>query len=281
MTALAFSLVILSAFLHSSWNLATKRVSGNLSVMYLGMVTACVVLFPVAFLLVLNRSLSLKSLLFIIATGAIHAVYFYSLSRAYHHGEISIVYPIARGTGVAGTALVAAILLREGISHHGALGILLIVTGTILVGFRLKYQRDHYRGVFFALLVGLMIVSYSIVDKIAVSTIHPVVYIFGLFFIATLIVTPFMLVRYRLEMAEAWKIHKRYSFIIGFGSLITYLIILYVFRMAYVSYVVAAREIAVAIGACMGFVFLKEEIKVKKIIGIAAIVLGLVILKMA
>jgi len=281
MTALAFVLVIISAFIHSFWNLATKRVSGNLSVMYLGLVFACVVFSPVAIPLAFINPPSMRSFLFIMATGSIHAVYFYSLSRAYQHGDISVVYPVARGTGVAGTALVAAILLREDISSCGALGILLVVAGTILIGFRFKYQRDHYCAVIFALLVGMMIVSYSIVDKLAVSITDPVVYIYGLFLTTTILVTPVMLSKYQVEIAEAWKIYRKYSIIIGIGSMITYLIILYAFRMASVSYIVAAREIAVALGAVMGFVILKEEIRAMKVIGIAAIVLGLIILKMA
>jgi uncharacterized membrane protein len=102
-----------------------------------------------------------------------------------------------------------------------------------------------------------------------------------MFFVTALIVSPYLLTQCRGEIAHAWRNYRRYSFIIGIGAMATYLIILFIFQFAYVSYVVAAREIAVAIGAVMGLVILKEGISVRKVIGIGAIVAGLMILKMA
>jgi drug/metabolite transporter (DMT)-like permease len=281
MSALAFTLVVLSAFLHASWNFATKRVSGDISVLYIGLCAASLLSLPVVLFFLYCDGISLKSLFFILGTGAIHAVYFFALSRAYRYGDISVVYPIARGSGVAGTAIAASILLRENVSSVGAGGIFLIVTGTILVGLRFSYHREHYRGVLFAMLVGLMIVCYSILDKIAVTGVNPVVYIFGMFLVTALIVSPYLLTKCRDEIAHAWRNYKRYSLMIGIGSMATYLIILFTFRFAHVSYVVAAREIAVAIGALLGFSLLGEAISIRKVIGIAAIVGGLVILRMA
>ncbi len=281
MSILAFTLVIISAFMHASWNFATKRVSGDISVLYIGLCAASLISLPAVLFFLYRDGIALSSLYFILGTGAIHAVYFFALSGAYRYGDISVVYPIARGSGVAGTAIVASMLLQENITAIGAVGIFLIVAGTILVGIRFSYRSGHYRGVLFALLVGLMIVCYSIVDKLAVRTTHPVVYIFGMFIAVSLIVSPYLLTKCRDEIVQAWRDYKRYSLIIGIGAMATYLIILFTFQFAYVSYVVAAREIAVAIGAVMGLVILKEEISVRKVIGIVAIVAGLVILKMA
>lgn len=280
MSVLAFTMVVLSAFLHASWNFATKRVSGDISVLYIGLCAASLLSLPVVLFFLYSDGISLRSLFFILGTGAIHAVYFFALSRAYHYGDISVVYPIARGSGVAGTAVAASLLLQENVSSVGAGGIFLIVAGTILVGLRFSSQRDHYRGVSFAMLVGLMIVCYSILDKLAVQETNPVVYIFGMFLVTAFIVSPYLLTRCRKEIAHAWRNYRRYSFIIGIGSMATYLIILFTFRFAHVSYVVAAREIAVAIGALFGFALLKEAISMRKVIGIAAIVAGLVILRM-
>jgi uncharacterized membrane protein len=74
---------------------------------------------------------------------------------------------------------------------------------------------------------------------------------------------------------------KKYSLIIGLGSGGTYLIILFVFQMAQVSYVVAARELAVAIGALLGFIFLQEQFSAQKALGIMGIVIGMILIKMA
>ena len=133
----------------------------------------------------------------------------------------------------------------------------------------------------FALLVGAMIVGYSIVDKLGVGIMNPVAYIFGLWIFATLWLTPYVFIYKRRELALAWRDYRKYIFIIGTGSLATYLLILFIYRIAQVSYVVALRESAVAIGAVLGFVFLGEKPTGFKIVGISLIVLGMMAIKMA
>ena len=97
MIALAFLLVLLSAVLHALWNYATKKVSGNLSVLYIGLILACGIFAPVLLLFPSSKILVVPAYPFVLATGMIHALYFYLLSKAYSHGSISTVYPIARG----------------------------------------------------------------------------------------------------------------------------------------------------------------------------------------
>ena len=110
---------------------------------------------------------------------------------------------------------------------------------------------------------------------------NPVAYIFGLWIFATLWLTPYVFIYKRRELALAWRDYKKHSFIIGAGSLVTYLLILFIYRIAQVSYVVALRELAVAFGAVFGFVFLGEKPTGLKIIGITLIVLGMIAIKMA
>src|SRR4030065_1783288 len=100
----------------------------------------------------------------------IHAFYFFFLAKAYEHGDISVVYPISRGSGIAGTAIIAFLFLQEKISFIGASGILFICLGTVLLGLDNTHQK---RGIFFSLLVAVLITSYSIVDKLGVGIIHP------------------------------------------------------------------------------------------------------------
>jgi drug/metabolite transporter (DMT)-like permease len=281
MSLIVFLLIICSAFLHALWNFAAKKASGNFYVVYLGLLVSCFLIFPFLFTLSAKDIFNTRAFPYVMATGTIHAVYFFALAKAYEHGDISSAYPVARGTGVAGTALIAFFGLNEAITLFGLLGIASISFGTLFVGWKHSQQTGHPKGLWFALLVGAMIVSYSIVDKLGVGIMNPVAYIFGLWIIATLWLTPYVLIFKRRELSLAWKEYKKYSFIIGAGSLVTYLLILFIYRIAPVSYVVALRELAVAIGALMGFVFLGEKFTGIKIIGIALIVLGMMAIKLA
>jgi uncharacterized membrane protein len=281
MLNLAFILVITSAVLHALWNYTTKKVSGDLSVVYLGLVFASVFLLPFACASVICSGLVPRGLLFIIATGIVHSFYFLFLSRAYTHGNISVVYPLARGCGVVGTAAVAFVLLRESISALGLSGIVCTGLGIIVVGLENVGHAASRKGSIYALLVGLTMVFYSIVDKMAVAYVEPVVYITGLFLLSMFFLTPYLLTTRRSELARAWRNHKRYGLLIGIGSAAGYLIILFVFRVARVSYVVAVREVSVAIGAILGMTYLGEARSKRKVLGIALIVLGLILIRIA
>ena len=278
MPLLAFLLIILAAALHALWNFAAKKASGNLSVIWIGLAMATIAIIPFLFLLSPDQIFVLEAWPFILATGIIHAVYFFAVAKAYEHGDISIVYPIARGSGIAGTTIIACLLLQEEISSVGTVGISLISLGTLLLGLT-NIRQKH--GILFSLLVAITIIGYSIVDKLGVGIIHPFGYIFGLVLLTTFFLAPYILMNKQQELLSALKNMKKYSLIIGLGSGGTYLIILFVFQMAQVSYVVAARELAVAIGALLGFIFLKEQFTAQKLLGIMGIVIGMILIKMA
>jgi uncharacterized membrane protein len=107
------------------------------------------------------------------------------------------------------------------------------------------------------------------------------VYIAGMFTLCTAFLAPYMLLRQRAACVSALRLLRPYIVIIGVGSICTYLIILFAFRLGPVSYIVAAREFAVVIGSLLGVVFLHERLTISKAVGIVAIVCGLVLVKVA
>jgi len=134
MTFLVFLVVLLAAALHAVWNFAAKRAAGNLGALWLGGCLGAVLSWPCAVLAHQMEPLTLIGLPYIGATGILHAWYFGLLARSYVVGDISLVYPVARGTGVAGTATVASVFLHERLSLAGVAGILAICLGTGLLG---------------------------------------------------------------------------------------------------------------------------------------------------
>ena len=281
MTSHVFALVLLSAALHASWNFGARKVSGNLSVMWLGMWGACLLCLPVLFFIPVTATALGAAWPYVAATGLVHALYFLLLSRAYGEGEISLVYPIARGTGVAGTAVAASIWIHESLSGLGVAGVVAVSAGILLLGFRDLFARATYRSALYALLVGGTIVIYSVVDKQGVGKLHPVAYIYAMFLIPAILLAPYVLTWHRQAVAEAWQHRKGYIALIGPGSMATYLIVLFAFQLGEVSYIVAVREFSVVIGAALGVVLLGERLTLWKALGILSICLGLVLVKMA
>jgi uncharacterized membrane protein len=274
-------LVVLSAVLHASWNLATKKVSGSLGTVCIGLCAASLASLPFALCAMLSEGLQLAAVPYIVATGTIHAFYFYYIGKSYAIGDISIVYPVARGIGVAGTSLVAATMLGESVSLNGFTGIVLVCLGTVTIGLHRTQDGNTRKALLYALAVGLTIICYSCLDKVGVGLSNPVPYIWGMFTLSAILLTSFVAVNYQDDLIQSWKNKRAYGIAIGLGSILTYLIILFAFRQGPASYIVAVREMSVAIGSVMGFVFLRERLTPRKIAGITAITAGLVLIKLA
>ena len=133
MTFFVFIVVLVSATVHAGWNCAAKRAAEHMGALGLGLCLAAVLSWPWALLVYQSERLTLAGLPSMVATGLRHAGYFSVLVRAYAVGELSLVYPVARGTGVAGTAIVAAAWLQESLSLPGRVGIAAIGAGTATV----------------------------------------------------------------------------------------------------------------------------------------------------
>ena len=280
MTLGVLGLVLMAATFHALWNVAAKKVSGNLSVLWWGLCLASIISWPFALSVDEPFLLSSKAIGCILATGAIHTLYFIALAKAYASGDISLVYPVARGIGVAGTAVLASVWLSESMTRIGMAGIGSICLGTALLG--LDQTRGLKTGspLLFALIVGVTISVYSVVDKMAVESLHPVVYISAMFSLTTLGMYPYVRWR-RVALKSALMEYKRYIALIGLGSIGTYLIILFAFRLGSASYVVAVRESSVVIGALLGRILFFEPLTPPKVIGIAAIMCGVILVKAA
>jgi len=284
MSSSVFLLVLLSAIFHAGWNLAARKVSGNLMTVWLGLWLGCGLLMPAMIAVVVREGihdlLQPPAFACVVATGLIHAVYFRLVAAMYRRGEISIVYPIARGSGIALTAVLAILVLKEEFTPSGALGIGLISAGIMALGAAGNKKRDNAVAVSAALGLGVTIVAYSLIDKVGVGYIHPVIYVWLQFLIAAIILTPFMTRRYRNGLGRDIRRTVGYAVIIGGGSIGTYLMVLFAFTMGPVGYIVAVRELSVVFGALAGIFLLKEECTALKLATIIFIAVGNVLIRL-
>jgi drug/metabolite transporter (DMT)-like permease len=256
-------LVLLAAGAHAGWNLLAKTSSGGAAFVWLGAATSLVIWLPALAiaLLVAPGEMGWEGLAFIAGSGVLHAVYFVLLQRGYRHGDLSLVYPLARGTGPL-LATIAAILFLD--EHPSALA---LAGGAIIVIAVLSLSRGagagespHVRqAVAFALITGVAIATYTLWDKHAVGSLalSPIVYFYGTEIAIGTVLIPYV-ARNRKLLADTWREHRAQALGVGFLSPLAYVLVLFALARASVSYVAPAREVSILIVAVLGSTVLAE-----------------------
>lgn len=197
MSVAVFSAVLATALFHAGWNFAVKKSSGNkIAVIWLGQLLAGLVVLPIALLCTDFSLFSTSWLKFIVATGVIHSVYIALLGWSYTVGDISVVYPVARGVGILGTSLIAILFGIDQVSHLGIAGILLIVLGIVFIGLKEIPHAARRVALGIAIAVGLTITCYSLVDKLATKEIPPLFYATVLNISSALFCAPLIFLKY-------------------------------------------------------------------------------------
>ena len=137
MTLLALALVLAAGSFHATWNLLAKRASSGVSgpaFVWLCTALSTLIFAPVAAIVLSeNPHVGTLGLLFMFGTGILHTGYFLSLQEGYRVGDLSMIYPLARGTGPLLASAAAIALFDERPGPLGAAGILLIVSGVFLL----------------------------------------------------------------------------------------------------------------------------------------------------
>jgi uncharacterized membrane protein len=134
------------------------------------------------------------------------------------------------------------------------------------------------RASLWALCTGATIAGYSLVDKVGVAIVSPPVYIYLMFIISLLLLSPYVFVKVRSDLKKEWNINKIQILIVGFLDLFTYLMILFALRISKVSYVAAAREVSIAFSALIGIMLLQEKNAPQKLVGAFLISLGVILI---
>ncbi len=282
MNDLAFLLVISSALFHALWNFYAKKASANsIALIWSAQFLTGLIMLPYTLYCFYTEGVSAIALFFVLVTSVVHALYVFLLGASYEIGDLSIVYPVARGTGIAGTALVAILLGIDVVSLIGVLGVLCIFSGTACIGFQHSASADVNRVYRSAVLVGLVVAAYSIVDKLAVEHVSPLFYVCLLNIGSPLVLLPWLLLRLKAETKQVLVEHSGLAAAIGVVGLGTYALVLWAMQLSQASYVVALREISIPFAAMLGVVLLKEELTLRKMQGVVLIVLGAVLVKFA
>ena len=290
MTSLALALVLLSALCHASWNLLLKR-SGNQEVFAWSLqVAAAVTLLPLGVVLFLAYPISPPGHWLLLATIATHLSYFLLLGKAYSRSDLSLVYPVSRGMGPMLVPLVAVPLFGESVTPSAASGISLIIAGIFVVSWSGRFRQIIARpsilfrdaGLGYAVLTGLTITIYTLVDKQGVEHVQPFLYMYLLTAGSPVGTAPYILSRFGLaEVKREWMTNAPAILAAGLLAFLAYGLVLTAFSLSQVSYVAPAREVGIVIGVLMGVFVLKEPFGRGRVLGSSAIVLGLVLIALS
>jgi drug/metabolite transporter (DMT)-like permease len=282
-TAWALTLILAAAFVHATWNLLNKRASGHATFTWLVAVMSALFYAPVAAAAIFHwdADVSVAGVGFMAGSAMLHTGYFVLLNEGYRAGDLSLVYPLARGTGPLLSSIAAILFLDERPSMIALAGGLMIVAGVVALTCDPKRlgQAGVRKAVTYALVTGTFIAAYTLWDKQAVSkfAVAPVLLDWGSNLGRTLLLTPFAL-RHRESARHEWRTHR--FEIIGVALLVplSYILVLTALQFTPVSYVAPAREISILIGTAMGTRLLAEGDVGRRLVAASAMVLGVVAL---
>jgi drug/metabolite transporter (DMT)-like permease len=283
MTGLAFILVLISAFCHATWNLLAKRARGGTTFVWLFSTLATVIYFPVMLAVVILQRphLNTLQLIFIIGSAILHVAYFLLLQQGYRIGDLSLIYPLARGTGPLLSTIAAIVILGERPSLLALIGVLSIIGGVfVLVGGLGQISKLSSRSaILYAIFTGVFIASYTIWDKYAVSTllISPILFDWSSNLTRSLILSPLALRQWD-TVREEWRLYRREAIGVAVLSSLAYILVLIALTFSPVSHIAPMREMSILIGTMMGTHLLSEGNKSRRLLAAGVIVLGVILL---
>jgi len=284
MSLTALLIIVVAAALHATWNFLIKKLDGGPELIWMFSVLSVILYFPALVYLLFTGEMtfSTKAIVFMCGSGVLHLSYFLLLQTGYRHGELSLVYPIARATGPLLATAFAVLLLGEHASIQVIAGGLCIVTGVLfLTGGIRSRAKNKGPSLMFGLGTGVLIGCYTVWDAYAVSIVlvTPLVIDYFANLFRGIALMPYAL-RRQASLLNLWRNHKLPVFAIALLSPLAYILVLYVYTYTPVVYVAPVREVSVLFTVILGVVLLKESDLASRLTWGALILAGIGLLAM-
>jgi len=280
MPLLALAAVLLAALTHATWNYYAKRAAHCRHMVWLYSVGSIVLYAPIVIWILIfhPQHFETQHWLALLATGVLHMGYSLLLQAGYRVSDLSLVYPIARGTGPLLSFLAATVLLHEPANSLSVLGVALIVGGILLVsGLASAPHKAPRAGIAFGLLIGVFIAGYTINDGWAVKAlmISPFILDFTGNLLRTVLLTPLAL-RNREELMREAREYRTSVIVVSVLGPLGYILVLFAMKIAPIGHVAPTRELATLVGSYFGVRLLKERMTPQRVIGAVLIVGGVI-----
>jgi drug/metabolite transporter (DMT)-like permease len=270
---LVFALVAGAAVLHVTWNVLLKTAGEPLRAAAIGMAAAAAVICPVALVVWMSEgrpAVSTQTLVLSVASGLLEALYFTFLASAYRRGDLSLVYPLARGSAPLLAVAIGVGLLGERLGPIGFVGVAALLVGILALQRPWRYLqaagRESSGAAGFALLTGVTIASYSAVDSVGVRGASALTYA-GLIWASCMVFLWAFYLGYRRliigraggpDTADDAPFSVPRAAVGGLITLGAYLLILVAYRVAPLTAVAPLRESAIVLASGWGALRMRE-----------------------
>lgn len=276
----ALILLFISASMHAVWNFLLKSSEEK----YIAMGWQVIMSGIFSLILIFFSGLPPRSMWpFAITSMLLEAIYFILLCIAYTDSDFSLVYPIARGAAPALLVLWSALFLHEKLTIGGYTGLAMITGGIVLIGLttllRRKDETPHLKGILTALSVATVISIYTFVDGHAVKNGPALPYGLFMFTFVPFITTPYLFNRFGMDaFKRVWIKKPGYVLLGGILGLVAYMLALFAYTIAPLSYSGAIREVSAVIGAFLGWRFLNEKMGGIRMLGAIIVFAGVMVI---
>jgi drug/metabolite transporter (DMT)-like permease len=288
MPPVALALVLSAALLHALWNIAAKKAGGNHHFALLTVLLTVLLWAPVAVWFGIHewQRWGVVEWAVLGASALVHVLYFSVLLTGYRKADLTVVYPVARGSGPLLASIGAVLVLGEAITLLGGLGIVavcggvfLIAGGTRLFGGSGASNNKAMTGVRWGAATGALIAAYTVIDGYAVKVllIGPVL----VDYVGNVLRVPLLalpVLRDRSGFAPACRAQWKHALVVAVLGPLAYILVLYAVTMAPLSHVAPAREVSMLFAALIGGRLLGEGERALRIAGAACIALGVIAL---
>ena len=267
---LIFLLVLFAALCHASWSAILKNSNNGLAIMGITSIIEIIVFFPLVFVVPFP---TIDIWYFIIATTLLHGFYRYSVVISYQYGDLSFVYPIARGGSCLIVGLVSLLFIYSDISLFGVIGILVICFGLFMISF-LTTKRFNKSAFIIAVTTAILIAAYTLLDGIAVrKTENAFTFIFWM-----LLLNGIPILLYALISKNGLRKKNSYALIDGIVAgvlaILGYGLVVWSMQFIEIAYVSSIREVSIVLATILSVYLLKEKDAKKRIMPSIIIVMG-------
>ena len=253
-----YLLIFFAALLHALWNIIIKSLNNSLVGIAVKVFFQSIIFFPIIFIVQPPQGLTW---FYLVCSSILHSIYFILLGNMYNRGDITVIYPIARGCAPVFVTIISLIFLQDSISLVGIIGIITVSFGLVLLSLESFKIEMNIKIIGISLFIALIISIYTFTDGAGVRSADMAsTYIVWNFFLGGWISIGYVFFRNKKELFELQLMDLMYILLATIISFTAYAIIIWSMKHVPIGFVSSMRESSIIFASLIGYYFLKEKI---------------------